>query len=58
MTLGEAYQALGRVAAAQEAFRAAADIYVQLGTPLPPDLVDKLAGQGQLTHSSVPSANT
>ena len=58
VTLGEAYQALGRVAAAQEAFRAAADIYVQLGTPLPPDLVDKLAGQGQLTHSSVPSANT
>jgi len=57
-TLGEAYHRLGSVHAARDAFQAAVDLHGQLGTRPPTDLLEKLAGQGQLTHSSVPSANT
>jgi DNA-binding SARP family transcriptional activator/tetratricopeptide (TPR) repeat protein len=56
--LGKAFEATGDLLQAREARLESLELFKQAGLPAPEDLVDAVSGQGQLTHSSVPSENT
>ncbi len=56
--LGDAYEATGNLVRACEARLESLELFNQTGLPVPEHLTEAIGGQGQLTHSSVPSANT